>query len=258
MPTDTGQDSSPPLDSTHHPGGQVSSDKGSQPETEAAPFSLETPFRVGWYIDGFNLYHAVHALNEPALKWLNVHSLAASYLRPDQTLERVVFSTAYNTWDAGKRERHIHYVNALKAVGVEVILARFDKVRKYCRRFDRYCRINEEKQSDVNLAVEALSDVYDGKVDTVFFLTADSDQIPTFQAIQRRFPNVRIHLVAPPGRLGVARDLAQYADARFELTAGRLRLHPLEAEYRNERGKVTARRPAQYGSEPGSSGPVQG
>lgn len=251
MPTDTGQDSSPSLNSIHHPGGQVSSDKGSQPATDAAPFSLETPFRVGWYIDGFNLYHAVDALNEPALKWLNVHSLAASYLRPNQTLERVVFSTAYNTWDAGKRERHIHYVNALRAVGVEVILARFDKVKKYCRRYERYCRFNEEKQSDVNLAVEALSDVYDGKVDTVFFLTADSDQIPTFQAIQRRFPEVRIHLVAPPGRLGVARDLAQYADARFELTAGRLRLHPLEIEYRNTRGKVIASRPAAYAATEG-------
>ena len=248
MAIDTGQESSPPLHSTHHPGGQVSSDKGSQPETEATPFSLAKPYRVGWYVDGFNLYHAVDALDEPALKWLNVRSLAASYLRPNQTLERVVFSTAYNTWDPGKRERHIHYVNALRAVGVEVILAKFDKVQKYCRRHERYCKFNEEKQSDVNLAVEALSDVYDGKVDTVFFLTADSDQIPTFQAIQRRFPEVRIHLVAPPGRLGVARDLAQYADAKFELTAGRLRQHPLENEYMNERGKVIAIRPAEYRS----------
>lgn len=201
---------------------------------------------MGWYVDGFNLYHAVDALDEPSLKWLNVHSLAASYLRPNQTLERVVLSTAYNTWDAGKRERHIQYVNALKAVGVEVILAKFDKVKKYCRRHDRYCKFNEEKQSDVNLAVEALSDVYDGKVDTVFFLTADSDQIPTFQAIQRRFPEVRINLVAPPGRLGVARDLAQYANARFELTAGRLRVHPLDEEYRDTRGKIIAQRPTEY------------
>jgi uncharacterized LabA/DUF88 family protein len=248
MTIDTGQESSPCLHLIHHPGGQVSSDKGSQPGTEAAPFSLERPFRVGWYVDGFNLYHAVDALDEPVLKWLNVHSLAASYLRPNQTLERVVFSTAYNTWDAGKRERHINYVNALQAVGVEVILAKFDKVKKYCRRHERYCKFNEEKQSDVNLAVEALSDVYDGKVDTVFFLTADSDQIPTFQAIQRRFPEVRIHLVAPPGRLGVARDLAQYASAKFELTAGRLRLHPLEDEYRNERGRIIAQRPVEYGA----------
>ncbi len=78
MAIDTGQESSPSLDSPHHPGGQVSSDKGSQPETEAASFSLDRPFRVGWYVDGFNLYHAVYALDEPALKCLNVHSLATN------------------------------------------------------------------------------------------------------------------------------------------------------------------------------------
>lgn len=246
MPIDTGQDSSPSLDSPHHPGGQVSSDKGSQLATGAAPFSSERTYRVGWYVDGFNLYHAVAALNEPALKWLDVHSLAASYLRPNQTLERVVFSTAYNTWDAGKRERHITFVNALKATGVEVLLAKFDQVQKYCRKQERYCKFHEEKQSDVNLAVEALSDVYDGRVDTVFFLTADSDQIPTFRVIQRRFPDVRIHLVAPPGRLEFARELSQYAHAKFELTAGRLSQHPLPDELRNTRGKVVATRPAEY------------
>ncbi len=84
---------------------------------------------------------------EPALKWLDVRALAASYLKPDQMLERVVFSTAYYTWDAEKRDRHINYVRALEAVGVEVILARFDNVKKYCRREERYCKFNEEKQS---------------------------------------------------------------------------------------------------------------
>lgn len=246
MAIDTGQESRSSLDSTHHPGGQVSSDKGSQPATEAAPFSSEHTYRVGWYVDGFNLYHAVAALNEPALKWLDVRSLAASYLRPNQTLERVVFSTAYNTWDAGKRERHINFVKALTATGVEVMLAKFDQVQKFCRKQERYCKFHEEKQSDVNLAVEALSDVYDGKVDTVFFLTADSDQIPTFKAIQRRFPSVRIHLVAPPGRLSFARDLGQYADARFELTAGRLSQHPLPEELLDARGRLVAKRPPEY------------
>ena len=246
MPVDSGPEKSPALYSNHQPGGQVSSDKGSQPATEAAPFSSAKPFRVGWYVDGFNLYHAIDGLAEPALKWLDVRALAASYLKPDQVLERVVFSTAYNTWDICKRERHIQYVRALEAVGVEVILAKFDSVKKYCRRQARYCKFNEEKQSDVNLAVEALSDVHDGRVDTLFFLTADSDQVPTFKRIRRRFPDVRVYLVAPPGRLAVARDLGQHASAKFELTAGRLRAHPLDEEYRDARGKVIASRPAAY------------
>lgn len=246
MAVDSGHETSPPLDSTHLPGGQDSSDKGLRAEMAAAPFSSLRPFRVGWYVDGFNLYHSLDALKDQTLKWFNVGALARSYLRENQELARVVFSTAYNTWDAGKRARHLAYVKALEAEGVEVLPSKFDKVRKYCRRHERYCDFNEEKQSDVNLAVEALADVYDGKVDTVFFLTADSDQIPTFKAISRRFPEVRIYLVAPPGRLERARELAKHANSRFELTEGKVRENLLAREYLDADGNVIVQRPEEY------------
>ncbi|WP_433942518.1 NYN domain-containing protein [Brevundimonas diminuta] len=246
MAVDTGQESSPRLDSLHLPDGQDSSDKGLFTDSVAAPFSSQALYKVGWYVDGFNLYHALDALRDPTLKWLNLRSLAESYLKPTQQLERVVFSTAYNTWDAGKRSRHLMYVKALETAGVDVIPSKFDKVRKYCRKEERYCDFNEEKQSDVNLAVEALADVYDGRVNTVFFLTADSDQIPTFRAISRRFPDVRIYLVAPPGRLQRARELAQHAHSKFELTEGKVREHPLDDEYRTVGGTLIAARPQEY------------
>lgn len=248
MSADSGNQGRSGLSEDHPPGGQVSPDKGSSPETEAAPFSSSRPFRVGWYVDGFNLYHAVQALNDPRLKWLDVRSLAASYIRPGQSLERIVFSTAYNTWDAGKRQRHIAYVRALELIGVEVLKANFDKVPKFCRRESRYCDFHEEKQSDVNLAVEALCDVYERRVDTVFFLTADSDQIPTFKAIRQRFPSVRVYLVAPPGRLSHARDLGQHAHSVFELTAGRIRAHPLPPSLKDSRGRTIVTRPSAYGA----------
>jgi hypothetical protein len=50
-------------------------------------------------------YIARSPLQEPALKWLNVRSLAAACLRPNQTMERVVFSTASCIWKAGKLRR---------------------------------------------------------------------------------------------------------------------------------------------------------
>jgi hypothetical protein len=48
-------------------------------------------------VDGFNLYHAVQALERPVLKWLDMHGLAASYLRGQQTLQAVNFFTALNS-----------------------------------------------------------------------------------------------------------------------------------------------------------------
>jgi hypothetical protein len=36
------------------------------------------------YIDGFNLYHAVADLKDHRLKWLNMRSLAVSFLKPNE------------------------------------------------------------------------------------------------------------------------------------------------------------------------------
>lgn len=215
----------------------------------AAPFSLRPPYRVGWYIDGFNLYHALAALDEPGVKWLDLWSLARSYLRDDQVIERVLYSTAVNTWDPGKRSRHMEYIKALQHQGVDVREARFDKTRKFCRKNEVYCVFREEKQSDVNLAVNALCDLYEKKVDTAFFLTADSDQVPTFRAIIEKFPDARLNLLAPPGRLEQARELAALAHNKFELTAGRIKQHLLPEVISRDDGGVIARRPIEYAAD---------
>ena len=49
------------------------------------------------YIDGFNLYHALDDLREPALKWVNLWSLSEKLLRPDDSLVAVKYFTAYAT-----------------------------------------------------------------------------------------------------------------------------------------------------------------
>jgi uncharacterized LabA/DUF88 family protein len=156
---------------------------------------------VTWYVDGFNLYHAVAALKRPLLKWLDIDSLARSYLDNGNALGAVHYFTALNTWDADKRRRHMNDIRALQHSGVIVHLSRFDRIDKYCRKTGKYCVFNEEKQADVGIAVQALSDAYDGHTDILFFLTADSDQVPTLRSIKRRFPEKKVFLVAPPHRL---------------------------------------------------------
>ncbi len=209
-------------------------------------FSCGRSLKVVWYVDGFNLYHAVAALDRPILKWLDVASLARSYLREDQELAAVHFFTALNTWSQDKRQRHINVVKALQHTGLTVHTARFDRVDKYCRKAERFCAFTEEKQSDVGIAVQALADAFDGHADVMFFLTADSDQIPTFKRLAMRFPEKRIFLVAPPGRLTHARELGACAHAVFHLTAGRLAQHPLPASLRDSCGRLIASRPSQY------------
>lgn len=202
--------------------------------------------RTAFYVDGFNLYHAVEALKEPTLKWLDVHSLARSYTRDGDTLQRVVFFTALNTWDVGKRQRHVNFVEALEATGVEVVRSRFDKVQKFCHKEDQWCPIREEKQTDVALAIEVLSDCYERDIERVVLITADSDHVPMVARIRQRFPQIIVYLIAPPKRLDVARELGKHCNGITELTAGRLRQHPLPDTVRNAKGRFVAARPALY------------
>ncbi len=203
--------------------------------------------RTGCYFDGFNIYHAIDALGDHALKWVNLRSLALSYLKKGETLERAAFFTALNTWDKGKRQRHVAYVKALEAVGVTVVLSHFDKVEKRCYTHDRWCKLREEKQTDVAFATTVLTDCYESNLDRVVLFTADSDQIPTVAAVKRRFPAISVYLVAPPKRLAIARQLGQACDGIAELTAGRLRQHLLPDDLRDDRGRLVAAKPSLYG-----------
>ena len=230
----------------HLPAGQAPSDKGLPSPVGEAPFSFAERRPSAWYVDGFNLYHAIQKLSEPVLKWLDVMSLARSYTQPRHDLIGVNFFTALNTWDAGKRQRHVNLITALEARGVTVHRANFSSVQKYCRASDKYCKFKEEKQSDVGIAVTAMRDGYERSVKDFFFLTADSDQIPTFSQIRLSFPDAKVMLVVPPGRNGEARDLSQHAHHTFDLSPGRLRQHLLPPSVFDDQGKTVATRPAHY------------
>lgn len=213
--------------------------------------------KVACYIDGFNLYHAIDAFKDQTLKWTDLRKLASSYLREGETLEKVVFFTALNTWDKSKRQRHLNYVNALEATGVQVILSRFETPKKYCHKRERYCPIREEKQTDVALAIQMMADCVEHGIERVLLVTADSDQVPAVKQIKRIFPNTTVFMIAPPKRLSVARELGGACDGRTELTQGRIRQHQLPMEIRRD-GKLIAARPAVYGDRVAFAAAVQG
>src|SRR5687767_8500813 len=110
--------------------------------------------RVRAYIDGFNLYHAIDKIGIPRLKWLNHFQLAKSFLKAGETLESVHFFTAVWRYDQEKQQRHVNFLKACRAVGVDVHEGNFKKGDKYCHDYNRYCRFREEKQTDVAISVK--------------------------------------------------------------------------------------------------------
>lgn len=202
--------------------------------------------RTGCYIDGFNLYHAVDGLSDQTLKWLNLHMLASSLLRKGDALAFTKYFTALSTWSAEKRGRHLAFIRALQVYGVEVHKLGFKTVEKKCLRSGNRCKFYEEKQTDVALSTSMIDDAYQGIIDKVILITADSDQIPTLRLLKLRFPKIEITVAAPPNRKEIARELMAYGDHRVELHESRLRACLLPRNVQDSRGKVVARAPAVY------------
>lgn len=202
---------------------------------------------TGFYIDGFNLYHALSNLGRNELKWLNLKELAKSYLQQRDELVKVCYFTAVHLYNPEKAQRHQIYIDALQAVGVEVIASSFQRVDKYCNSFIRYCKFSEEKRTDVALASTYLIDAMRGLVERVIIVTADSDQIPCVNAVQVHCPLVSIELAPPPGRAQQARELAKmFVKKPREITEGRLAGCLFPRNVTNATGRVVARCPAAY------------
>lgn len=202
--------------------------------------------KVAVYVDGFNLYHAIDTLANPRLKWLDLMTLANSFVREADSLVVVRYFSALQLWDKQKSQRHKRYLDALYAVGVLPTLSVFRTSNKFCHGQSRWCDFREEKQTDVALAVTALTDAMDHVADRVVFITADSDHVPLIQAIRSRFPGMHLILAAPPGRLGTARELGRSFHEVTQLTEGRLNACLLPRDVYNAAGKKKASCPAEY------------
>lgn len=127
------------------------------------------------YIDGFNLFYRLREYGQ-SYKWLDVEALSACFIEPDCELVEVKFFTARLNGYSKSKHRQSIYLDALKkhCPKVSIIEGYFTKARK-CRNCDY--KSNEEKQTDVNIACEMLSDCYENKFDFAYLLSGDSDLV---------------------------------------------------------------------------------
>lgn len=202
------------------------------------------PLRGGFYVDGFNLYHAINDLQKPYLKWLDLRRLAEHLAKGHaHSVERIVFGTAFFPQDFAKRKRHERYNEALKATGVDVLIGHTTKEPARCLACDSRWEQPREKETDINVALSAYHDAVSGRVDVVFVITADTDQAATFRFLRQNVPLVKRIVVTPPGRekskhlrdlahanLGISEDDIDRClfAAMVQPVAGRLVVRPSE------------------------------
>ena len=118
-----------------------------------------TKIRVGCYIDGFNVYHALDQANQASrgklnyLKWVNLRALMSEFTDPNvHDIVFVKLFTAYPTWNADRTARHMEFVKAQKFAGIEDIIGQFKSKDVWCKLCKNTFKGREEKESDVNIA----------------------------------------------------------------------------------------------------------
>ncbi len=169
------------------------------------------------YIDGFNLYYGM--LRPLDLKWVDLQR-AFEILRPDDDLQWIHYFTARPNGDSG--ERHDAYVNALRSCPkVRVHMGRFkDKSKRvglecpYCGRTSRVLlRLTEEKETDVAIGIQIVSDVLRGATGHVILVTGDTDLAPALREAKAH-NEVKITVYIPAVRDFNSRERAGAKDLR--------------------------------------------
>lgn len=192
--------------------------------------------RVAFLYDGFNLYHSLCAasrdLSGAGTKWLDLTDMSRGLLHEvggRAELGPVCYFSALanhvETTKPGAVARHRAYLEALAATGVEISLGRFKQRRSCCPSCGVVIVRNEEKESDVAMAVRLLELASSGTCGTVVLVSADSDLTPAVRAVQRRFPAMPVLACFPYGR--GTHELRQLSRGAIRLRKERYVAHQL-------------------------------
>ena len=183
--------------------------------------------RVNVYVDGFNLYHSafqkrVNKQNSKSnnkkyigftnLKWCDLYKLSKQFVSSKkEELKEVKYFSAIPLWMKDKAEKHKLYLDALRSIGVKIILGKFkEKDRKCYATCKEYFKSHEEKETDINIAINLLSDAFEDTFDIALIISGDSDLSPAIQKVKKLFPEKKIGVILPPYQFGA--DLKNSSD----------------------------------------------
>ena len=202
------------------------------------------PIRASFYIDGFNLYHAINDLNSSHLKWNSLWALASSLIPSrSEELVRVTFCTAFYPNDSGKRARHQSYIRAQEHFGVDVIMGHYVHEDMDCRACRAMWKKPTEKETDINLALALIDDAHMDLFDHAYLVSNDSDQAATAKLFSKRFPHKKLTSVSPPGRRHSQHILGTGAASAL-ITANHLERSVMDPMIQDKKGLIV--RPPEY------------
>lgn len=151
------------------------------------------------YVDGFNLYYG--ALKGGPHKWLNLERFFCRLRQHDQ-IQRIRYFTAKVCGNhLANQEAYLLALTTLPLV--DVILGRFKAKQIKCmvpgcpNPGRRVFTTQEEKRTDVNIALWMLDDAQRDLCDRLILVSGDSDLVPAVRMVRDRFPEKEIVAYIP-------------------------------------------------------------
>lgn len=201
--------------------------------------------RAGFYIDGFNFYHAVAAARKPKLKWMSYRDLCSKLIQRNEEIAYVKVVTALATHIPLSMVRHRVLLKAWQNEGCEIVLGQFKRKFVHCRTCRQSTEHFEEKESDVNIAIHLLEDCRSGLCDVAYVVSTDSDIAPALRMVKKVYPHIELVTVAPPGRKPSWEH--QAAGARpINASWHQVETSPLPKQVLDRNGAIVCERPCEY------------
>lgn len=178
------------------------------------------------YVDGLNLYYG--SLRGTPFKWLDLYALFSDFvLDVDAELEQVRYYTAPAKASSSddpaspvRQQRYLHALKAHRGDRIQIIqgfIARTTPVLRLAR--PRTSAVGPakvrvyqftEKQTDVNLAADFISDACHDRCKQAVLCSNDRDLVGALTAVRRDHSDLVVGLVAPVRELHHAsRDLSK-------------------------------------------------
>lgn len=154
--------------------------------------------RVIVYIDGFNFYYGLKHHQWKKYYWVDFVKLMESFLKENQELVAVKYFSAV-PYDFEKRKRQDALFQANKEnPKFKLILGKYLKKDIKCHNCHYTIHSYEEKESDVRLATQIVSDAYKKNCDIAIVVSADSDMIPAVELAKEA--GMKIFIYFPPNQ----------------------------------------------------------
>ncbi len=168
------------------------------------------------YIDGFNLYFGLKESNWKKYYWLDLQKLCLNLLKHDQVLISTKYFTSRVAGPHNKMMRQTAFLEALSTLNeFQVFYGKYQVNTWQCRVCEENIDVPKEKMTDVNIAVELLTDAFQNKFDTALIISADSDLKPPIVRAKELFPDKIIVVAFPPKRYSI--ELKNAADSSFHI-----------------------------------------